>query len=77
MARRPLVELAALAVVAAGVRLATWPQVFTGAGVRFVVDFDTYYYALRAQQIVEQFPLLSADAGLNYRWARPSVGRPS
>jgi asparagine N-glycosylation enzyme membrane subunit Stt3 len=67
MDRRPLVELAALAVVAAAVRLATWPQVFTGAGVRFVTDSDTYYHVLRAQQIVEHFPRFSRfDGGLNY-----------
>ncbi len=36
--------------VAAAVRLATWREVFTPDGVRFVGDSDTYYHVLRAHR---------------------------
>jgi len=54
-------------VVAAAVRLATWREVFTPDGVRFVGDSDTYYHVLRAHRIVEAFPHASRfDPGLDY-----------
>ncbi len=53
--------------IAAAVRLATWREVFTPDGVRFVGDSDTYYHVLRARRIVEAFPRVSRfDAGLDY-----------
>ncbi|MBI3181496.1 MAG: hypothetical protein HYZ28_05080 [Myxococcales bacterium] len=57
----------ALLAISAGVRLASWPQVFTPEGVRLLGDFDCYYHALRARRIAESYPKVPwRDEQLNH-----------
>ncbi len=53
--------------LALGVRLVTWPQVFSAGRIRFLADTDPHYHVLRARRIVENFPSIPwTDSGLNY-----------
>ena len=59
--------LVVVAFLALAVRLLPWPQVFTPEGVVLMADGDTYYHALRAERIAQDWPRVPwFDRGMNH-----------
>ena len=59
--------LVVVALVALALRLLPWPQVFTPEGVVLMADGDTYYHALRAERIAQDWPHVPwFDKGMNH-----------
>lgn len=60
------VAIAFAVVLAIGIRMLPWSQVFTPLGVRFGPDGDAYYHALRARILVQEHRVVWRDPGLSY-----------
>ncbi len=64
---RSRLVLAAIVVLAAGLRLAPWGRVYAGDGAHFFCDSDPHYHVLRAARIAADYPHVPwNDPALDY-----------
>jgi dolichyl-diphosphooligosaccharide--protein glycosyltransferase len=63
---RTILAVAAAVALGTALRLAPWPFVFRGDGVRFLMDGDPYYHVLRAQELARSGSVPWHDGALNF-----------